>query len=112
MFEVYADEACTQRPVAGQSYTDIYLKINAGNGIVPAIELGDSGYVSYGSRDGGLSVSYPTEATSGDLTVSYCIDFLFDVPDSAWLDRTDGIIHLVTEDSTEVSNEFSFGRSL
>lgn len=69
--EVYADQACTTRPVDGQSYTHLFVKLNK------AINYGDSAYFEYGGAFTYLALNAPSEDAPEDpYSIQLYLDFM------------------------------------
>lgn len=70
MASVWTNQACTERPVAGQTYTTLYVKLYRGYGFGDKSDYGDQG-VSFNS----LGIHTPDEETPDD---AYWVDLWVD----------------------------------
>lgn len=67
---MWANAACTERPVVGQSYTQLYVKLGRAFGFGEAKTWGDAG------NDGSwLDVGTPTEEVQDPYFVALYVDF-------------------------------------
>lgn len=95
--EIYANQQCTQRPISGQRYIELYAKLNRSYGMNEA--------VSYGTGENGCVIDTPTDQYPTDpYEISCYVDYR-----SGSLEQLNiGVYHLNWDNPHEGAPEFNF----
>lgn len=99
---MWANAACTERPVVGQSYETLYVRLNR------AFGLGDSKVWGNSDEQGSaLNILCPNEeAPSDPYSINLYIDFLSDDLSSAFIGGQ--IVEVTSGSPVEINSSFVF----